>query len=764
MQRKSIQFSIFLMGFSAIIAQVLLVRELMVVFSGTELSIGIFIGNWLILAAFGSIFSAWTAQRFTSALSPFLMLQFFWIIFLPVTILAARIIPTFLGLLPGENTGLLTVLVVSFLILIPLGIINGALFVFACRLAKESGQFTVSPIARVYLLDAIGSIAGGVAVTYVCLQILDVLASVYILTLLTGTSALLLIYFHRQPVRFYAALHSVMIVLIVISGFWGGVEGLKQLSLKFAWPGYEIVSYRNSVYGNVSLMNREEQWHLLSNNVPIATFPVPDISAAEEIVHLPILFHPGPEQVFLIGGGLSGIINELIKYPDIHVDYSEPDPLLIETVEKYIPSLPKSERVNTYYTDGRYTLRNSSQLYDMIILDLPDPSTLVINRMYTFEFFRICANHLHNNGILVCRLSGSASYMHETLAKLHATILNTLDTVFEKVRVVPEMQTLFIACKDSNAIKQTIDQSIVRMNARQIQTMSINDATLRYLLDERRVRSYMADISAFKKTDINSDFRPLALYYDLLFWNERFSRNFVDFYGGFENFSVWHYSVFILGLFICMIVLRNFTAGPPLLPVKIIIFTSGFTGMGITVLMTLLFQAVYGYVYQWIGLIITAFMFGLAIGSWLASRQTAGSANVMLFKTDLYLFAFFALLSIAATNTDIIFTSPFGYVIMRPFILIMTCINGVLTGAQFPPAAEMHLAGQNQVARSGGILYAWDQTGAWIGGLLVTLLFVPITGIAGTCFLLMLLKGGSFVFFRIFNRQLPLSSLFSVRG
>ena len=741
------------MGFSAIIAQVLLVRELVVVFSGTELNIGIFIGNWLIIAAFGSRLSAWATGRFASTLSPFLTLQFLWIVFLPITILAARIIPAFPGLLPGESAGLLAVISLSFLILIPLGMINGSLFAFACGLAKEAGQFTSSPVARVYLLDAIGSIAGGIAVTYICLQILDVLESVYILASLTAISALLIIYFCRPVLRILALLHTTIMIVILISGLWGGVEGLKQFSLKFAWPGYEIFSYRNSVYGNVTLMKRDEQWHLLSNNVPLATFPVPDISAAETIVHLPTLFLDKPERVFLIGGGLSGIINELIKYPDIQVDYTEPDPLLIETAERYIPLMPKSSRVNTYYTDGRYALRNSNQLYDMIILDLPDPSTLVINRMFTIEFFRICASHLQENGLVVCSLSGSAAYMHEALAKLHTTILNTMGQVFEQVQVIPEMRTLFIAGRENQMMNQTIDELIGRLNTREISTMSINEATLRYLLDERRERSYRAELPVLNKNVINSDFRPLAIYYDLLFWNERFSENFGEFYGVFENLSPWHSSLFVVILFLCLITFRRFSRDPRMLPVKIIIFSSGFTGMGITVLMTLLFQAVYGYVYQWIGLIITAFMFGLAIGSWSASRQDKGRARVTLIKTDLYLFVFFGLLTLAAINPDIIFSSPFGNMIMRPLILLLTTINGILTGAQFPAAAQANLTIQDQAARNGGILYAWDQVGAWIGGLVVTLIFVPITGIAGTCFLLMLLKGGSFIFIMISDRS-----------
>ena len=46
--------ALLLMGFSGIVAQVLLLRELLIVFSGNELTIGIILASWLILEAAGA--------------------------------------------------------------------------------------------------------------------------------------------------------------------------------------------------------------------------------------------------------------------------------------------------------------------------------------------------------------------------------------------------------------------------------------------------------------------------------------------------------------------------------------------------------------------------------------------------------------------------------------------------------------------------------------------------------------------------------------
>jgi len=55
MKKFSLIYALFLMGFTAIVAQVILIRELLTSFSGNELIIGIFFANWLLLEALGSI-------------------------------------------------------------------------------------------------------------------------------------------------------------------------------------------------------------------------------------------------------------------------------------------------------------------------------------------------------------------------------------------------------------------------------------------------------------------------------------------------------------------------------------------------------------------------------------------------------------------------------------------------------------------------------------------------------------------------------------
>ena len=68
---------------------------------------------------------------------------------------------------------------------------------------------------------------------------------------------------------------------------------------------------------------------------------------------------------------------ELIKYDTIEaIDVVEPDPLLVEVCRKYIPEIANSltdERVEIFNEDGLRFIRSKSDVYDLIIIDSPNP-------------------------------------------------------------------------------------------------------------------------------------------------------------------------------------------------------------------------------------------------------------------------------------------------------------------------------------------------------------------------------------------------------
>ena len=140
MKKFSLTYAFLLMGFTAIVAQVILIRELLTSFSGNELAIGIFFANWLLLEALGSFVSGRWAAKVKYGTPYYAVLQLFLASAFPVVILLTRIAKHLLGITPGQGINVFTIFYVSLLLLTPLGLADGAQFSFGCRMFMKSRQ------------------------------------------------------------------------------------------------------------------------------------------------------------------------------------------------------------------------------------------------------------------------------------------------------------------------------------------------------------------------------------------------------------------------------------------------------------------------------------------------------------------------------------------------------------------------------------------------------------------------------------------------
>ena len=132
--KKKLVFALLIMGFSGIVAQILLLRELLITFYGNELSIGIILANWLILEAFGCFFVGKRAERIKRPIQGFIILQLIFSLSLPFAVYLTRIFKEVIGYTAGEGLGLIPMLYSSFLILSLVSITHGALFTFGCKI------------------------------------------------------------------------------------------------------------------------------------------------------------------------------------------------------------------------------------------------------------------------------------------------------------------------------------------------------------------------------------------------------------------------------------------------------------------------------------------------------------------------------------------------------------------------------------------------------------------------------------------------------
>jgi len=487
------------------------------------------------------------------------------------------------------------------------------------------------------------------------------------------------------------------------------------------------------------------------------TAPTPDVVLAEETIHLPLLLRDPPRRCLVVGGGAGGLLNELLKYPVEVVDYAEPDPALIQIVQQFPTSLTQREltdlRVRIHPVDGRLLVQQiddqAPAQYDLLVANLPYPSTLQLNRLYTIDFFRAARSILADDGLLVITSPGTLAYMSPGTRAINAALYNALAQAFPHVHVIPGETNLWLASPGLDLAGVPVSVLEERWQGRGISTLLVSTEHIKYKLRPDRLRWFWETIQAGSPVEPNEDLHPSGLLYGLLYWSELFSPGLTKYLAGLTHLQLIHLAGAVVVSTLLVAAVR--ARGSPHITVPFAIGTTGFAGMTLDLLVIFAFQILYGYVYQQIGLLVMAFMAGLSLGSWRMARwlrvdavKSAPSAlRPALLKLEVGIVAFLTAFPLTLAFLHAQGPELAGSAWTRLALLGLNSVAGLLVGLEFPLANALYLPTSSQAGETAGVLYAADLAGACLGTLLVSVVLLPALGILETCVFLIALKLGS---------------------
>jgi spermidine synthase len=164
------------------------------------------------------------------------------------------------------------------------------------------------------------------------------------------------------------------------------------------------------------------------------------------------------------------------------------------------------------------------------------------------------------------------------------------------------------------------------------------------------------------------------------------------------------------------------------------LFTGGFTSASIEIIILIMFQSVYGYIFRMAGVVITVFMAGLVVGALLRSRIQRYSS----FRLYVILQIVFA---IYCSSLPMIFKLTGASTIPDPWIILLfaflTFIVSVITGLEFSTAISLAEVGMlTRPAKN----YAADLFGAAFGIMITSMVLIPQAGLDNSCYLFILLN------------------------
>jgi spermidine synthase len=719
-----------LIGCTAVAAQIVLMRELMVAFCGNELSIGILLANWLLWTAAGSALLGHIGlapRKLVAALETAVALA------LPLTIVAVRVSKQVFQRVPGEILGPGAMLLISFVALSLFCALNGWLFAAASRLcALEWDANTAQATAAVYLYEAIGSGAGGLLAGIALARSLGAFDIALLVSLanLAAAAGLAL----RSPIRRSVAILALAAGFAVFV-FPDAKPWLESFSLARLWRGLRVVATRNSVFGNLVVTETRGSRSLFENG--LAAFSAPDPEAAEEAVHYALLEHPQPHSLLLIGGGANGSLAQSLQHESLErVDYVELDPAVLDLARKYFPnSIPADRRLRVHHTDGRLFLKTAAQTYDVILVDLPDPQTAQLNRFYTLEFFREAAAKLAPGGVFSFQVTAAEDYISPELADFLRCLRKTLRQAFPEVTAIPGGTVHFFAAARPGVLLHDPREIVSRMRQRGLQTSYVREYFIPFRMMPDRMRDLDAQIAPRPGTPVNRDFAPIAYYFDTVLWSSRFERASALREIARLPFGALAGAVALLALASAALLRRRVAA-----IAGASVAAMGFTLIGLELLILLEFQAQHGYVYHQLAIVIAALMAGMALGAWRAVRGAAGLHSLALVQ----LLAAFAGLALC-----LLFGALGQFQALFPAAAL---VCGFLGGYQFPVASRVFFPGP---ARSPGTLYGLDLAGACLGAVALSLYLVPVFGFVKTALLMAIVNAAPAALLWTSGRRTP---------
>jgi spermidine synthase len=340
---------------------------------------------------------------------------------------------------------------------------------------------------------------------------------------------------------------------------------------------------------------------------------------------------------------------------------------------------------------------------------------------------------------------------------------------------------------------------MTRLRERRIRTQYVREYYIPFRMSPDRMLDLQLQIEPQPATPINRDFTPIAYYFDVVLWSSRFHSHWRELLESLARLRfgavAGAVALGLLGLALLAAVYERTRVARPAEEMSrhnatlgLCVAAMGFTLLGLEVLLLLGFQALYGYVYQQLSILVAVFMVGMAAGAWLALRSRKlesplglSSRGVpqarddeesrksrarflaslgMTIHTSLdatlsadtrragqFEFLRLALLQLLAALSPLLLYALFVLLegvrslaalltISQMVFPMLALIAGLMGGYQFPLASRIYLARSDNSNRNPGMLYALDLLGACLGAVALSAYLLPVYGFLRTAMLM----------------------------
>lgn len=718
---------LFLLGFITLVVQTLLFRVFLTVYEGSELGVGIFFCSWLVWVAAGACIARITGTRHAGGPATFDLLLF---LYLPAFVVQQAVIlhsRELAGVASYELFPFMRMLGLSILANAPVSFLTGFLFTTGCEWISRA---RTTPVAHVYMAEALGSFTGGMLVT---LLLVCRLTPERIFILVALVLSLVLFAFRwkvkEQKAFILPALLALLCVGSSIPERWTArrhAQTWQRLLPRETYRGHFTTAQADYLYGEAHEQFDVMAWESIIESIPNAPY-------GNEVAALTLAQHPSASTILVVGAGAYPVCAAFLTLPQVsNVTWLAPDPHYPEQLLEHLPSRLRIDnaRLQVPPVEIERFLETHHTPFDMIILRLPNVTTLALNRFFTVDFYERMRGHLTPEGMVCVRATGGENYMGRELTDMGASVLTTLREVFPHIAIKPGTESWFIA-SPADRVSQDAPR-LVEQYARLPGSENLYpSAGLYSLYPEDRAAFQMNAYQAVIEEDtdqrlLNTDKIPRALLHALLFAGRHEDANI-----SFAPIIAWLQEsgrfIILCGLLLFFLLrvvyLRREMQypNPGVLSAadsRLLIMTTGFTGMALSILLMYLYQAAFGVIFLTVGLISSLFMIGIFAGSSVCNRlldtEARRPSRLLALVLGLHILLCLGL--------------AIRHHLSAPGFMVMFFVSGCINGMYIPIGAACLERNRVSVRMAGSFIEAADNLGGAAGGLLCGIVLLPIFG------------------------------------
>lgn len=318
---------------------------------------------------------------------------------------------------------------VAFTLIAILGAMIGIEIPILTRIVRQYGTLK-DVLANVLSFDYLGALIASLAFPLLLLPLFGTMRTAFAIGLLNLVVAYLNTRLFREELRRFQAfiLTEVLIGCLLIAGFAFSFQ-INSFYEHFLYRD-EVVLSKQSSYQNIVLTRWNKDIRLfLNGNLQFAS--VDEHRYHEALVHVPMNATTHREKVLVLGGGDGLAAREILKYQDVvRIDIVDLDAAVTDLAKNHPVFRQLNQqsfdhpKIHVINEDAYKFVEKSSDVYNVVIIDLPDPSSESLAKLYTKEFYQLIQKRLAADGVVVSQ-STSVYFAPDAYWCIH----NTLQTV-----------------------------------------------------------------------------------------------------------------------------------------------------------------------------------------------------------------------------------------------------------------------------------------------------------------------------------------------